>query len=292
MPKYLALNIIIAIYLFSFFIVYFLLPLLSYKFDMVNVLVADVVATIIVFIFSFIFNNSSVYDPYWSVTPPVIVIYLMNSNPYANQVRQYIIFALVVFWSIRLTLNWARGWSGFEHQDWRYTSIAEKTGKFYWPVSFLGIHFMPTLFVFLGCLPLWFSLSSITPLNVIDFLAAFFTLAAILTEWIADEQLIKFKKSISGNSYIQSGLWAYSRHPNYLGEISFWIGMFLFAVSSFGLEYFAEYWWTSIGFISMIILFNFISIPLMEKRNLERKPGYENYIKNIPSLIPHPFKMK
>jgi steroid 5-alpha reductase family enzyme len=144
---------------------------------------------------------------------------------------------------------------------------------------------MPTVFVFLGCLPLWYAISSDAPLNVFDIFAAIFTISAILTEWIADEQLIKFRKNSTKNGYMKSGLWAFSRHPNYLGEISFWGGLFLFAVSATGLKQTTGYW-TVIGFISMVVLFKFISIPLMEKRNIERKPGYQEYIKKVPALFP------
>lgn len=287
--KIISSAIIAAIYFLAFLGSYFIFPMFSYSQTMVNVLIADVAATIIVFVFSIVFNNSSVYDPYWSVAPPFIVVYLMTIFPEGNSPRQWIILVLVLFWSFRLTINWLRGWPGLKHQDWRYTSIAEKTGKLYWPVSFLGIHFMPTIFVFLGCLPLWYGLSINEPLNIYDFIAALFTLSAILTEWIADEQLIKFRKNKSGNSYMKTGLWAVSRHPNYLGEISFWGGIFLFAVSSSDFENTNGYW-TVIGFISMVVLFKFISIPLMEKRNIERKQGYLEYINKVPALLPRIFK--
>jgi steroid 5-alpha reductase family enzyme len=274
------------------FLVAFLLFLeLNYPKSMVNVLIADVIATIVIFIFSIVFSNSSIYDPYWSVAPPIIVIYLITIFPEGNSFRQFIILALVLFWSFRLTINWIRGWQGFKHQDWRYTNIAEKTGVFYWPVSFLGIHFMPTIFVFLGCLPLWFSLSSSEPMNFYDIVAILFTFSAIMVEWIADEQLIKFRKSGSKQSFMQSGLWAISRHPNYLGEISFWIGMFLFLPSSTNLKGTTGYW-TIIGFISMIVLFKFISIPMMEKRNITRKAGYQEYINKVPALFPKVLQKK
>lgn len=283
--KILSSIIIFIIYLLAFISAYLIFPRLNFPESMINVLIADVVATIVVFAFSIIFSNSSVYDPYWSVAPPFIVIYLMIIFPEGNSVRQFIILVLVLFWSLRLTINWLRGWQGFQHQDWRYTNIAEKTGMFYWPVSFLGIHLMPTIFVFLGCLPLWFSLSSAEPLNLFDFVAILFTFSAIMVEWIADEQLIKFRKSGSQESFMQSGLWAISRHPNYLGEISFWVGMFLFLVSATNMKSTTGYW-TGVGFISMIILFKFISIPIMEKRNITRKAGYKEYIKKVPALVP------
>jgi steroid 5-alpha reductase family enzyme len=286
--KIISTAIISITYLSVFFVIYFLFPALHFSQTMVNVFIADAVATVLVFTFSVMFNNSSVYDPYWSVVPPIIVIYLMKLFPEGNNIRQFVLLALVLFWSIRLTVNWWRGWQGIKHQDWRYTSIAEKTGKLYWPVSFLGIHFMPTVFVFLGCLPLWYALSSNESFNIFDVVAVLFTFSAILIEWIADEQLIKFRKTNNGNSFMKTGLWAVSRHPNYLGEISFWGGVFMFAVSATGLIH-SNGLWTIIGFISMIILFKFISIPLMEKRNIARKPGYQEYIKKVPALFPRLF---
>lgn len=276
-----SLLIILVIYVLAIYLANMLLVKLPYT-SMTNVLLADVAATVIVFLFSMLLNNSSVYDPYWSVIPPFIAAHLMLINPDGDSLRQYVIFGLILFWSVRLTANWVRGWSGMNHEDWRYRKIASDTGKFYWPVSFIGIHLMPTLFVFVGCLPLWFSLGCSEPLNLIDILAAFITLLAILIEWIADEQLKSFKKGSSGKAYMDAGLWALMRHPNYFGEILFWTGMFLFVISSGN---FAG-WWTGAGFISMIILFNFISIPLMEKRNLTKRPGYEKYINEVYSLLP------
>ncbi len=150
---------------------------------------------------------------------------------------------------------------------------------------------MPTLFVFLGCLPLWYTMSAPSPFNVFDVLAALFTILAILTEWIADEQLHRFRKNDNRNTFIQSGLWRYSRHPNYLGEISFWGGMFLFVLSSSGFKG-SDGYWTIIGLIFMIVLFTLISVPLMEKRNKDRKPGYAEYVRNVPALLPWRFPAK
>jgi len=276
---------IVLIYLFTFLTVYLLFYYDILSFSMVNVLIADIVATAMVFMFSRIFKNSSIYDPYWSVVPPIISVYLIKHFPEGNSIRQQLVLVLVLFWSIRLTVNWFRGWKGLKHEDWRYISIAEQTGRLYWPVSFFGIHLMPTIFVFLGCLPLWFSLSNSQPFNILDSIAALFTFVAILIEWIADEQLIRFRKKKIKGSFLTTGLWSISRHPNYLGEICFWIGLFLFVLSSSkGMIY--KGYWTVIGLVSMIILFKFISIPMMEKRNITNKPDYREYINKVPALFP------
>lgn len=77
------------------------------------------------------------------------------------------------------------------------------------------------------------------------------------------------------------GLWRFSRHPNYLGEITFWWGLFIF-----GLAADSGYWWTVSGPLVITALFLFVSIPIMEKRHLERRPGYEEHKKKVSVLIP------
>jgi steroid 5-alpha reductase family enzyme len=122
---------------------------------------ADLAATIAIFISSVIVRNSSMYDPYWSVTPVPIALYWLlrpGSNGFANP-RHALIFVLVCLWALRLTANWASQWRGLGHEDWRYRDIKQQTGRFYWPVSFLGIHLMPTILVFGGRLALWPTLS-------------------------------------------------------------------------------------------------------------------------------------
>jgi len=275
-----SLLIIAFVYAIAFVAVYFVFSYLPAGNSFVQVLFADVVATLVVFFFSVLLKNSSVYDPYWSVVPPVIAVHLFLTHPDGLLFRQAIVMVLVFFWGIRLTANWARGWPGMHHQDWRYTNIANKTGVFYWPVSFLGIHLMPTLIVFLGCIPLWYSISSPHEFNVIDILAIVLTLAAVIFEWTADEQLRNFLKLSKSGQHMEKGLWALTRHPNYLGEISFWIGMFLFGLAASG----QETAWTGIGTLMMIVLFAFISIPMMDKRNRHRRTHYAEYMKRVPAL--------
>ena len=250
--------------------------------NLLRIGLADLSATLVIFIFSFLFRNSSLYDPYWSVIPIFIAIFwCINAGPEANALRQLMVFALVLLWGVRLTFNWARGWSGLHHEDWRYRDLAVKTGKMYWLVSFSGIHMFPTILVFAGCLPLIPIMSSSQPLGLADALAFFFTLGAVLFETVSDEQLLAFKKKPIG-PFLRSGLWAYSRHPNYFGEVSFWVGLFLFAL---GLSPGSNYW-TGIGALGMIILFLFISIPMMDQRHLLSRPGYDDYLNQVSSFFP------
>jgi steroid 5-alpha reductase family enzyme len=245
-------------------------------------LIADVIATVVVFGFSVIYNNSSLYDPYWSVAPPFIAAYWLCVLQAPSSVAA-VFMSAILFWAIRLTLNWARGWHGLAHQDWRYTMLRNKNPGIWWLTNLGGIHMFPTIMVFLGMLPVYFGFKDAGGKQNMSllFLGLAIAVIAAIIELIADEQMRAFKKSAQQGQYITTGLWKYTRHPNYFGEISFWFGLWLMQMAVAPND-----WWTCIGFIAMLLMFRFASIPMMEERNLKNKPGYENYIKKISMLVP------
>ena len=249
------------------------------------VFTADIAATLAIYVFARMFRNASFYDAYWSVAPLVIALYyiLVASSGDVVYIRQVVVVTLVFIWGIRLTLNWARQWRGLGHEDWRYANFRSKSKGWFWIVELMGIEMMPTTIVFLGCLSLYPALAiGTSPFGVLDWFAIVVTAGAIILETTADEQLRKFVGANPKPGKIMStGLWAYSRHPNYLGEIMFWWGLFLFAISAD-----ISYWWVVVGPVAMTLLFIFISIPMMDKRNLERKPGYREHMKKVPALVP------
>ncbi len=253
----------------------------------VIVALADLAATIVVFIFSVLTGNSSIYDPYWSVAPvPIALFWLLQpgSNGFANP-RHVLIFALLCLWAIRLTTNWAVRWQGLGHEDWRYQDIRKQSGSFYWPVSFVGIHLMPTVLVFLGCLALWPALSDQrTQLSWLDIVAALVVLAAVTIEGTADFQMQRFRsRPQSVEQAVPPGLWSFSRHPNYFGEVLFWWGLYLFVPLAY-----PNFWWVIIGPLAILLLFLGISIPLMERHLLARHSHYQEYQQRVSPFFPWP----
>ena len=91
-----------------------------------NLLLADIAATVFTFIFSLIFQNASVYDPYWSVQPIVILLYAAITHSMTP--HRLLLLIAVCVWGIRLTANWAYTFHGLGHQDWRYTMLKETSG--------------------------------------------------------------------------------------------------------------------------------------------------------------------
>jgi steroid 5-alpha reductase family enzyme len=249
-----------------------------------TVFAADLFATLVIFGFSQAFANSSMYDAYWSVVPPVIGLYWASALPQAQAIpaRQALVLVLVFAWAIRLTWNWARGWPGLHHEDWRYVELRENTNAPYWLVSLTGIHYFPTLQVFLACLPLYPALAvGSRPLGALDALAAVVTAGAIALETIADEQLRAFNRKKQPGDICTRGLWAWLRHPNYLGELLFWWGLWLFGVAAA-----PDWYWSVIGPLAITAMFIFASVPMLDRRNLARRPGYAELMKSVPALIP------
>jgi steroid 5-alpha reductase family enzyme len=276
---------IIVSYVFAFFISIVIGVVFRFLHPLLMIFFADIAATIVIFMISTIIKNTSLYDLYWSVTPLFIALFyfIFPQTSNINSFRFLIVFILVFIWSLRLTFNWLRQWRGLKHEDWRYTMYRVKMGKKFWLINLIGLQLMPTIQVYLGSISLYPALSLRTkPFWIIDIIAILITVSAILIETISDQQLYHFTRTRqSHEEIIATGIWKYSRHPNYFGEILFWWGLYLFALAA-DLTYF----WAIIGPISITILFNILSIPMMEKRNLERKPDYINYKKQVSRLIP------
>lgn len=245
--------------------------------------VADIAGTLVIFGFSRAFNNSSFYDPYWSLGPIAIAVYLLYSAPVGTDImRSVLVSAAVILWGLRLTYNFLRGWPGLHHEDWRYVDFRENTGKWYWLVSFSGIHLFPTVMVYFGCLALFPALHSVgAPLGLLDFVALVVITGAILIETLADEQLRKYvRTNPAKGTTLDTGLWAWSRHPNYFGEMGFWWALFLF-----GLAASPATWWPLAGPAAITLMFFFASIPMIEKRMMIRRKDYADYKKRVPSPI-------
>jgi len=248
------------------------------------VLIADIFATLVIYVFSHIFKNTSLYDPYWSLAPiPIALFWMVYSDSHTSlSVTQIIVLVIVALYGIRLTLNWIRGWQGLKHEDWRYTKYRDENPKLFWLINLTGLQLMPTSLVFLGCLSLYAVFySSNTSFGYLDAIGIIISLMGIAMETVSDEQLRKFKKTKEKGQLMTSGLWSVSRHPNYFGEISFWWGLFFFALSAD-----LSNWWMIVGPVSITILFFVISIPMMEKKLLERYPQYAEYKKKVSMFFP------
>ncbi len=228
-----SLTICFVIYLLAFYFSFILLP------ETINniwlkITIWHIYATLFVYFGSLVLKNSSLYDPFWSVAPLAIVIYLatISENSFLTNL---IILIPIIFWGIRLTRNWIIGWPGLNHEDFRYIDLKNT----YWIKSeinnLFGIHLFPTLIVNLSLYPLLYV----------------FTFEISLT-----------------------------RHPNYLGELLFWFGICLIGINSDAAPILII-----LCPIPMMMLFIFVSCPLMDERSLKNRSDYQEYMEKTSQLL-------
>ncbi|MBO4594291.1 MAG: DUF1295 domain-containing protein [Clostridia bacterium] len=243
----------------------------------VSLLLADVSATVFTFVFSLIFKNASVYDPYWSVQP-IVIVSLFAAVKGLNISGVFPLIAICI-WGVRLTANWAYTFKGLRFEDWRYVLLREKTGAFYPIVNFTGIHMIPTLVVYLCLIPAVAAVIFKPEFNVLSLIFFAVSILAVVLQGVSDLEMHAYRKDRK-EPFMRKGLWKYSRHPNYLGEILFWWGIGLFAVILM-----PDKWYLLSGALANTLLFLCVSIPMADKRQAQ-KEGFAQYKKETFALLP------
>ena len=242
-------------------------------------LLADVIATVVTFAFSIGFRNASVYDPYWSVQPLVIVTCFALQKEL--DLLRWLLILCVWLWGVRLTANWAYTFSGLHCQDWRYTMLQQRTGAFYPLINFIGIHMVPTLVVYACVLPVVFALQSETAFSLLSLPGILISLIAVLLQLVSDIQMQRYRRQRTA-PFIRIGLWKYARHPNYLGEILMWWGIAIAVVAAY-----PHAWMLLLGAVLNTLLFLCVSVPMAERRQ-SAKEGYQQYRLETRVFLPIP----
>ncbi len=197
--------------------------------------------------------------------------------------RELIISLLVVIWSLRLSsfLYFRIHRTG---KDGRFDQLKTSPIRFLVPWTLQGLWVFLTMIV---VIVINSQADSGTPLGIWDGIGLSIWILGFGIEAIADKQKTVFNTEPKNQGkWIDSGLWSYSRHPNYLGEILLWTGIAFFGISCFtGLERVA---WVSPIFI-YLLLTKVSGIPILDKRALEKwgdDPEYQKYRENTPALLP------
>lgn len=195
--------------------------------------------------------------------------------------RQLLITALTIAWGLRLAIyifirNRGKG------EDFRYRQWREEWGKtIYWR-SYLQVFMLQGAIMFVIALPLMqVNASTSSDLLITDFIGAVVWLIGFLFEAVGDAQMMRFKNNpASKGKIMRSGLWKYTRHPNYFGETLLWWGIFIIATGEGNI------------FISVIspLLLTYLLLKVSGVAMLEKKytgnPEYDDYIKTTSSFVP------
>jgi len=249
-----------------------------------TVTIGHIMATLIIYIASVLAKNSSFYDPFWSIAPLPIILFLsfLSYEKDENLIKILVILVPIAYWSVRLTNNWRRGWKGLKHEDFRYIDLKTRFKKFPYLIDFFGIHLYPTLQVNFSLFPLYYYfLSDFSTIPIVLYIFSFFTICAVLLEHLADEQMRDFRsKPENKGKTMNRLLWKYSRHPNYLGEVLFWWGLYLMTVSVN-----LNLWWLFICPLSMTLMFTLVTCTMMDNRSLLNRPDYSTYMAKTSQLL-------
>lgn len=278
-----SLLIVLITYILTTVLTIYITSKINFNNEWLMILFAHSIATIGIYISSLIFKNSSMYDPFWSVAPIPIVLYLgyFSNNLQLDTLGLTLVVFVVLFWAIRLTHNWTMVWDGLHEEDFRYIDLKQGNLLKKEIVNFFGIHYIPTLQVNVSLLPIFFVFTN----TVINYnwilVGATISICSVILQIISDKQMRDFKKNILNKDKIMNqGLWKYSRHPNYLGEVMFWIGLYVMALSVNDIPS-----WLLLSPLSMLVLFVFISCPMMDERSLKKRPGYKEYMNKTSQLL-------
>ena len=247
--------------------------------EFLSILIADVIATVIVWAGGLILRTASAYDPYWSIQTLIIYTFIVSKHQNWN-LATIALWVVVFLYSFRLTMNFIIGFHSLSYVDWRYKMLKEKSGRAYQLVNLFGICMFPTLVVYAASLPA-FAYATLENYSALDIIGLIIILFGTLLELVSDIQMKNFVKVRNDRSEVlNKGLWKYSRHPNYLGEILIWFGVALTLIISH-----INYWYLSLGAIINLLMFLFISIPMEENHFKAYKPDYEQYKKETHPLL-------
>jgi len=225
-----------------------------------------------------IIKNASIIDIGWGLGFVVLAAIGFVQN---MTLVSAVVTLLVAIWGIRLTYHIFRRNAG-KPEDFRYANFRREWGRAYYIRSYFQ------LFMFQAAMMFLISMSFVyaNALGTVESLGLFIAgmiiwLVGFLFEAIGDSQLKKFARNPANKGkLINTGLWKYTRHPNYFGEATLWWGVFAMAIAC------GAPWYTVASPITITLLVRFISgVPMLEK-NLKKREGYENYVRKTSIFIP------
>lgn len=227
-------------------------------------------------------KNSSIVDVYWGMGFVIVTWFYFALTPAGFATRKWLIATLVSVWGVRLALHiLIRNWGTSE--DFRYRAWREEAGRDWWWRSYFKVFLLQGVILWLLSTPLLVALRADTPqyLTLLDGAAVGLWVIGFLFEAIGDWQLLRFKANPANRGKVlQTGLWQYTRHPNYFGEAVLWWGYFSFAVVS------GAYWTVYSPLLMTHLLLRVSGVAMLERTLVQAKPGYAEYVQRTRAFLP------
>jgi steroid 5-alpha reductase family enzyme len=228
---------------------------------------------------SIIRSNVTHVDSMWSL---FFLITAITTGVLSNELNQraIIVIFLITIWALRLSiyLTW-RNWG--PHEDHRYANIRKNNQPLFWLKSIYIVFGLQTLLAWVISMSVYAAIHASEAVNGLDYLAIILFLFGFIWENLADFQLSRFKSNPKNKgNVLNTGVWRFSRHPNYFGESCIWWAIYLFALATGA-------WWAIISPILMTLLLLKVSgVSLLEQTIVDRRPAYVDYIRSTNAFFP------
>lgn len=223
-------------------------------------------------------NNVTHVDIMWSLFFVLNTIYFYMTFP--PSLRSTFVVILVLIWGLRLsTYLTIRNWN--KPEDARYLKIRQNNEPNFRYKSVYIIFGLQSVLAWIVGSILLIAIENNQPLTWLDILGFSLTLFGIAYESIADYQLMQFKNDIKNRGkLLQSGLWKFSRHPNYFGELLVWWGFFITTLAT------GNHLNLIAPLLMTFLILKFSGVTLLEANLIKKLEGYNNYKKKVNTLIP------
>jgi steroid 5-alpha reductase family enzyme len=241
-----------------------------------------VVFMALLWIYSVRIRNASIVDSFWGVGFVLQVWVYFALTPDGFLARKLLIGAIVTLWGLRLSIHIYRRNHG-KPEDFRYQEFRRRYGPGYWWISFFQVFLLQGILMFIIGTPLLPAQISSTPevIAILDILGLIVWIIGFYFESVGDAQLARFRADPNNKGkLLNTGLWAYTRHPNYFGDAAQWWGFYLIALSAGG--------WRAIfsPILMTLLLIKVSGVGLLEKTLAKTKPGYQAYMQTTSAFIP------
>lgn len=237
---------------------------------------------LVLWVISLIIKNSSIVDIFWGIGFVLSAWLYFLLTPDGFLPRKLILLILTTVWGLRLTLHVLIRNFG-KPEDFRYQKWRQESPATWWIKSLFQVFLLQGLLMWLIATPLLAAQLpfSAQKLTVLDILAIILWCIGFFFEAVGDAQLIKFKANPENKGKVLStGVWRFTRHPNYFGDSTQWWAYFLLALANGG-------WWSVFSPILMTyFLIKVSGVALLEKTLKTRKPEYAEYMRTTSSFIP------
>ncbi len=236
----------------------------------------------VLWLFSIYYKNVSIVDNFWGIGFIIAaLIYVFNCEVTYNRIK--LMLLLVILWGLRLSVyliyrNYGKG------EDYRYREFRQHYGpKRYWWFSFFQVFMLQGLLILIISMPLLGVTLNTTSdaLNSFDYLGLLVWVLGFIFETVGDFQLAVFKRNPANKGkLLTSGLWRYTRHPNYFGDTAVWWGFGILAIAS------GAYWYSLGSLLMTYLIIKISGVAMLEKSLSEVKPGYEEYVRTTSTFFP------